>query len=63
MTEHYLDSKKEGEIDLSLFAMDLKVCTRVASLYARNYYAWTYRTFLVNALPHESVRNIFIENI
>ncbi len=39
-----------------MIAEEIKVCTRVATVYSRNYYAWTYRNFIVTLMSADGLR-------
>ena len=48
---HKANLTNEGNnIDSSTLKDELRTCTRVVTLYPRNYYAWTYRSIVVNHL-------------
>ncbi|KAI8581646.1 hypothetical protein K450DRAFT_230513 [Umbelopsis ramanniana AG] len=47
--QNYLIKEKGQALD---FDREFSLCERTATLYPRNYYAWTYRSWLLTRIPH-----------
>ncbi len=53
---HQVQEYSPKDITSKMIADEVRICTRVASVYSRNYYAWTYRNFIVSLMSLDELK-------